>query len=186
MAGPRQGLAHQQPFSPGIKPCYHSAIPGYTCPGHSKFRVKSPEICAESPENVRHDQQQADFHTHTLKTSRLEPRPIILLDGVLLFALEPVRSRLDITLFVDVPADFRLARRLLRDVAERGRSPRSVLEQYLATVRPMHARFVEPWKTQADYCITNEQDFEPAPERLLTAVRGDNDELRFPHPHQPV
>ncbi|HPE60753.1 MAG: uridine kinase [Thiothrix sp.] len=128
-----------------------------------------------------------DFHTHTRtpKTCRLEPRPVILLDGVLLFALEPVRSRLDLSIFVDVPADLRLARRLLRDVAERGRSPQSVVEQYLATVRPMHARFVEPWKAQADYCITNERHFEPALEQLLPVITGMQHQLSPPDRENP-
>ena len=93
-----------------------------------------------------------DFATHCRTTAAclLHPRPVVLVEGVLILASSLIRERLDLTFFLDVPADVRLIRRLRRDVAERGRSPESVMEQYLTTVRPMHEKFVEPSKQFAD------------------------------------
>ena len=93
-----------------------------------------------------------DFITHCRTTTAclLRPRPVVLLEGVLILASALIRERLDLTFFLDVPADVRLIRRLRRDVAERGRSPEAVMEQYLTTVRPMHDKFVEPSKRYAD------------------------------------
>ncbi len=83
-------------------------------------------------------------------TERIEPRPVILVEGILIFYEPVLRRRMHIKLFVDTDADLRFIRRLRRDIAERGRSVESVIEQYLATVRPMHLEFVEPTKRYAD------------------------------------
>jgi len=92
-------------------------------------------------------------HRRTSKTYRIMPRPIILVDGILIFAIEELRQVFDIKVYIDAEADIRLARRLQRDIFERGRTPQSVLEQYLKTVRPMHKQFVEPSKNYADIII---------------------------------
>ena len=89
------------------------------------------------------------------ETRRVEPRPVILLEGILLFADAALRQRMDIKLYVDAESDLRFIRRMLRDVQERGRSIASVTEQYLRTVRPMHLEFVEPSKRYADVIIPN-------------------------------
>ena len=96
-----------------------------------------------------------DFATYTrlARTRRLEPRPVILVEGILILAEKSVRERLDIKVFVDTDADLRFIRRLMRDTAQRGRTPESVVQQYLATVRPMHLEFVEPSKRYADIII---------------------------------
>jgi uridine kinase len=96
-----------------------------------------------------------DFKTHTRRpeTSRTEPRPIIIVEGILVFNDERLREEMDVKVFVDTPDDIRFIRRLRRDVAERGRTVESVIEQYLATVRPMHMQFVEPSKRHADVII---------------------------------
>jgi uridine kinase len=96
-----------------------------------------------------------DFKTHsrTNHTIHLEPRPIILVEGILIFAEAGLRKLFDIKLFVDTDADIRFIRRLERDIAERGRSSASVIHQYMATVRPMHLEFVEPSKRYADIII---------------------------------
>ena len=96
-----------------------------------------------------------DFKTHTRRpeTLRTEPRPIIIIEGILIFNEERLREEMDIKVFVDTPDDIRFIRRLRRDVAERGRTSESVIEQYLATVRPMHMQFVEPSKRHADVII---------------------------------
>jgi uridine kinase len=89
----------------------------------------------------------------TGKTHLLAPRPVILVEGILILAEKSVRERLDIKVYVDADADLRLIRRLKRDTLERGRTAESVIEQYLNTVRPMHLEFVEPSKRYADIII---------------------------------
>ena len=86
-------------------------------------------------------------------THRVEPRPVILVEGILLFASEAIRSWMDVKVYVDADGDQRLLRRLRRDIDDRGRTVDSVLDQYEATVRPMHLEFVEPSKRFADVII---------------------------------
>lgn len=92
-------------------------------------------------------------HTRTEKTVRVEPKPVILVEGILIFAEASLRELFDVKIFVDTDADIRFIRRLQRDVAERGRTHESVVQQYLRTVRPMHLDFVEPSKRYADVII---------------------------------
>jgi uridine kinase len=87
------------------------------------------------------------------ETFHLEAPAIIIIEGILIFADERLRAEMDLKVFVDTPDDIRFIRRLRRDVAERGRTAESVIEQYLATVRPMHIQFVEPSKRHADVII---------------------------------
>ncbi len=87
------------------------------------------------------------------ETRHVTPRPVILLEGLLVFANPELRALMDIKIYVDADADVRLIRRLQRDVAERGRSLDSVLRQYMGTVRPMHLEFVEPSKRYADVIV---------------------------------
>jgi uridine kinase len=96
-----------------------------------------------------------DFRTHTRRNETLsvEPQPIVIVEGLLIFADRRLFEQLDIKVFVDTPDDIRFIRRLRRDIAERGRTVESVIEQYLATVRPMHMQFVEPSKRHADVII---------------------------------
>jgi uridine kinase len=97
-----------------------------------------------------------DFATHSRKideTQRVEPRRVIIVEGILVLAEVELRKRIDIKLFVDTPADIRFMRRLVRDIKTRGRSVESVIEQYVTTVRPMHEEFVEPSKRYADLII---------------------------------
>lgn len=96
-----------------------------------------------------------DFTTdrRTSKTQKVGPQPIILVEGILIFTDPDLRDLLDIKIFVDADADIRFIRRLIRDTEERSRSVQSVIEQYLATVRPMHLKFVEPSKRYADVII---------------------------------
>lgn len=96
-----------------------------------------------------------DFKTHTRQneTRRLEPKPIVIVEGILIFADPRILEQMDIKVFVDTPDDIRFIRRLRRDIAERGRTVESVIEQYVATVRPMHMQFVEPSKRHADVII---------------------------------
>ncbi|HKZ87199.1 MAG TPA: uridine kinase [Anaerolineae bacterium] len=93
------------------------------------------------------------IHSRTSETRRVEPKPVILLEGILIFVEQPLRDLIDVKIFVDTDADLRFIRRLQRDMAERGRSMDSVIHQYLDTVRPMHLEFVEPSKRYADLII---------------------------------
>ncbi len=96
-----------------------------------------------------------DFTTHarTRQTVRVDPRPIILVEGILIFVEPALRDLFDVKIYVDTDADIRFIRRLRRDILERGRTLESVIEQYLNTVRPMHLEFVEPSKRYADVII---------------------------------
>ena len=96
-----------------------------------------------------------DFKTHTRlnETRTVAPKPIVIVEGILIFAEPRLLELMDIKVFVDTPDDIRFIRRLRRDIAERGRTLDSVIEQYTATVRPMHMQFVEPSKRYADVII---------------------------------
>ncbi len=96
-----------------------------------------------------------DFATDNRAPSvrRVEPSPVIIVEGILLFADEALRELMDIKIFVDTDADIRLMRRIRRDLEHRGRTFTSVREQYYRTVRPMHLQFVEPSKRHADLIV---------------------------------
>ncbi len=96
-----------------------------------------------------------NFTTHTREpaTTRVEPRPVIIVEGILVLAEPLLLECMDIKLFVDAAPDIRLMRRILRDMQQRGRSTESILAQYARTVRPMHLEFVEPSKRKADVII---------------------------------
>lgn len=92
-------------------------------------------------------------HTRTRETVRVQPKPLIIVEGILVLYFEDLRRLMDIKLFVDCDPDVRFIRRLERDIRERGRTQESVIRQYLTTVRPMHIEFVEPSKRHADVII---------------------------------
>lgn len=96
-----------------------------------------------------------DFTTHTRtdRTVRVEPKRVIIVEGILIFAEAELRSLFDVKIFVDTDPDLRFIRRLERDITERGRTVEMVIRQYLTTVRPMHMDFVEPSKRYADVII---------------------------------
>jgi uridine kinase len=92
-------------------------------------------------------------HTRTRGTRRVEPQPVVLVEGILVFADSALRQLFDVKIFVDTDPDVRFIRRLQRDIDERGRTLASVIQQYQSTVRPMHLEFVEPSKRYADVII---------------------------------
>ncbi len=92
-------------------------------------------------------------HNRTGETVTVKPSRVVIVDGILIFENEALREQMDIKVFVDTDADVRLARRILRDVCDRGRTMESVIDQYLTTVKPMHEEFVEPSKRWADVII---------------------------------
>ena len=96
-----------------------------------------------------------DFKTHRrhVETRRVEPAPVVVVEGILVLVDPRVRERLDMKIFVDTDSDIRVFRRIRRDMEQRGRSFESIREQYYRTVRPMHLQFVEPSKRWADLII---------------------------------
>ena len=92
-------------------------------------------------------------HNRTSDTVAVKPSKVIIIDGILIFENKELRDLMDIKVYVDTDADVRLARRILRDVCDRGRSMQSVIDQYITTVKPMHEEFVEPSKKYADVII---------------------------------
>lgn len=115
-----------------------------------------------------------DFSTHT-RTNRhitIHPKSIILVEGILIFALEAVSNLFNLKIFIEDDADIRLLRRILRDVKERGRSIEMITEQYLKNVRPMHEKFVEPSKRAADIVIHNCESVEKVINVLQEKLKG--------------
>jgi uridine kinase len=102
----------------------------------------------------------------------LSPKPVVILEGILILAEEPLRRLMDIKLFIDTDADVRILRRLQRDIHERGRSFDSVRRQYLGSVRPMHLEFVEPSKRYADLIIPEGAENEVAVEAVVARIRA--------------
>ena len=114
------------------------------------------------------------FETHSRleATQTVEPRPVVLVEGILVLAEPALRERMDVKLFVDAAPDVRLMRRMERDLHERGRSVASVLEQYRRTVRPMHLEFVEPSKRHADVIIPRGGQNQVAIDMVLARVQS--------------
>jgi uridine kinase len=111
-------------------------------------------------------------HTRTIETIPLTPRPIIIVEGILLFENTSLCDLFNLKIFVDADADIRFARRLTRDVTERGRTPESVTQQYLSTVRPMHNTYVAPSRKQADLIIPCEYNTTLATKLILTHLKS--------------
>ena len=133
---------------------------------------------------IRHIQQLRDgesvdvptydfaAHLRAAETERMEPRKVIIVDGLLILWDRDLRQMMDGKVFVDTDADLRFIRRLKRDIEERGRSAESVIEQYLTTVRPMHLEFVEPSKRYADIIIPQGGHNLVGVDMLLTKIRS--------------
>jgi len=117
------------------------------------------ELLIQHVDALRHQQpvQQPSYdfsaRVRRTETKRVDPRAVVIVEGILIFQNASLRELFDLKLYVDTDADVRFIRRLRRDVRERGRSLDSVVEQYLETVRPMHQQFVEPGRRHADIVI---------------------------------
>ena len=94
-------------------------------------------------------------HNRSAEVIRIDPKPVILVEGILLLADERIRDLLDIKVYVEADADERILRRISRDVEERGRDLNGIIEQYLTTVKPMHYLYVEPTRSKADIVINS-------------------------------
>ena len=115
-----------------------------------------------------------NFHTHSRmpETTRVEPRAVLLIEGILVFDDPDLRKMMDIKVYVDADADVRFIRRMDRDVRERGRSIESIVDQYMTSVRPMHLQFVEPSKRYADIIIPEGGHNRVALDTLIARVRA--------------
>jgi uridine kinase len=113
-----------------------------------------------------------DFTTHTRspETTHVDPKPILIIEGILVLQDETARDVMNIKVFVDTDSALRLARRLRRDCSERGRTLDSVLDQYFEIVRPMHKEFVEPSKQHADIIVTGDGLNEKAIDALVAGI----------------
>ena len=112
------------------------------------------------------------IHTRSTETRPIEPARIILIEGILIFTEKDLRELMDIRIFVDTDADIRFIRRLRRDMGERGRSLDSVVQQYMATVRPMHLEFVEPSKRYADVIVPRGGNNQVAMEMIVSRIQA--------------
>jgi uridine kinase len=111
-------------------------------------------------------------YTRLVQPERVEPRRAIIVEGILIFTDAELRRLMDVKVFVDTDADTRFIRRLERDIADRGRTVQSVIEQYLGTVKPMHLDFVEPSKRYADIIVPQGGHNTVAIDMLLTLIRA--------------
>lgn len=110
-------------------------------------------------------------HSRSREVRRVEPADVIVIDGILLLAEEALRSKCDVKVYVDADPDTRLIRRIRRDMATRGRSLDSILDQYLRTVQPMHLQFVEPSKRYADIIVPRGGNNTIAIEMLVAKIQ---------------
>ncbi len=117
------------------------------------------------------------IHDRSDKTITIHPAKVIVVEGILIFQDKALCEQMDIKIFVDTDADVRILRRIVRDVRDRGRSLESVVNQYLATVKPMHEQFVEPSKRNADIIIPegghNSVAMDMVTERVRAHLKGD-------------
>ena len=117
--------------------------------------------------NYDHPDAIETDHVRRPETRRVEPAPVVLVEGILVLADERLRAHMDLKIFVDTDADIRLMRRMERDIEQRGRSFAQVRDQYDATVRPMHLAFVEPSKRFADLIIPEGGENRPALDAIV-------------------
>lgn len=164
---------------------------------HDNYYKRHDEMCYEERSKLNYDHPDAFDtellceHIHTLKagkavqmpvydysihnrsdeTIQVNPAPVIVLEGILIFAEQRLCELMDIKVFVDTDADVRILRRIVRDVNKRGRSLDSVIDQYLTTVKPMHDQFVEPSKRRADIIIPEGGENVVALDMLIQRVK---------------
>ena len=110
-------------------------------------------------------------HTRANEVIHVEPKDVIIVEGILVLEDERLRNLMDIKLFVDTDSDLRIIRRIQRDIKERGRTADSVIEQYVTAVRPMHNMFIEPTKRYADVIIPEGGDNDVAIDLMVTKIK---------------
>jgi len=107
-----------------------------------------------------------------VETKHLLPKPIILVEGVLIFSIKELRDMFNIKVFIDTADDLRLSRRIIRDMSERGREPNHIINQYLQTVKPMHEQFVQPSRHYADLIISGNTENYVGLDLLVTKIKS--------------
>lgn len=117
-------------------------------------------------------------HTRSSEVIKVEPRDVIIVEGILIFHDEKLMDLMDIKVFIDTDADVRIIRRLLRDIKDRGRTLDSVIDQYLNFVRPMHLQFVEPSKYRADIIVPEGGENEVAIDMIATKIKQYIEQLK--------
>jgi uridine kinase len=162
---------------------YYKSFPQLTMDERRRINYDHPDafdhdlLCDHLERLLRYepvDKPVYSFITYerTDQTVRVEPAPVIIVEGILILSEPHLRALLDIKLFVDTDPDVRFIRRLLRDVMERGRTLDSVVQQYLEVVRPMHLQFVEPTKRYADLIIPEGGLNQVAVDLIVSRIRG--------------
>jgi uridine kinase len=150
-----------------------------------RARINYDHPCAFDSELLRHHLTELkagrpvprldyDYITHTRKETGLflEPKQVVILEGIMVLENKKVRSVLDIKIYIDADSDVRLIRRLHRDISERGRTLESVTRQYLESVRPMHLEFVEPSKRYADVIVQEGAQNQVALDLVIARIRS--------------
>ena len=116
------------------------------------------------------------IHTRSKYVEVVDPCNVIIVEGIMAFAIPELRDMFDIKVFVDTPDDIRFIRRLLRDINERGRSLENVIDQYLTTVKPMYHSFIKPTKRYADIIIPNDNKHDVAVDVIVSKIKEIIDE----------
>lgn len=133
------------------------------------FLAHMDDLAAGRPANV--PVYDMATHTRTGDTQRVDPAPLVIVDGILLLVLKECRDRLDFTVFIEAPKDIRLQRRLVRDVAERGRDTAGIEKQFSTSVQPMHEQLVAPSSMHADFIVSHPWTPEAVAQDVLERVR---------------
>lgn len=126
----------------------------YDSPEAFEFDLMTTQICLlKNGENIKCPVYDFSRHTRSKEITEIEAKPIVIIDGILIFTQAKLRELMNLKIYVETDADERILRRARRDICERGRNFDNVIEQYLATVKPMHNKYVEPTKAYADIII---------------------------------
>lgn len=155
-------------------PMQERKLTNFDHPDSIEFTLMKDQLIAlKRMQRISMPQYDFSFHTRLPNTVSVEPKQIVIVEGLLLLADSEIRDLLDIKLYVDTPEDMRLCRRINRDQTERSRSVTSILSQYLATVRPMHIEFIEPSKQHADVIIPEGGHNEKAIDIVIAKLKSE-------------
>jgi uridine kinase len=115
-----------------------------------------------------------DFKTHNRmdKTLEISPKNILILEGILIMNYPKLRSLLDLKVFIETNSDMRMERRVNRDITERGRTPKEVMDRYLNTLKPMHDQFIEPMKIHADVIVENHENTSINLDKIISKIKS--------------
>ena len=112
------------------------------------------------------------IHNRTKKTVKISPKKVIILEGILIMNYPKLRSLLDLKVYIDANSDIRMERRVNRDISERGRTPKEVINRYITMLIPMHKKFISPMKLHADIIVKNHKNTPPNIEFLLQKIKN--------------